>query len=112
MPTGSTFLIFLIELVEAINAKMKWFSKENILQVVHLICVIVYLILIYLDFKIKKPCLAEPCLDALAGGVVCYAWLDMGYSIRHLMFGRWPSSGLYVSLLMIVSQNIQLDIGY
>ena len=96
-------MIFLIELVEAINAKMKWFSKENILQVVHLICVIVYLILIYLDFKIKKP-------DALAGGVVCFAWLDMGYSTKYLMFGRWPSTGLYLSMLVKVSQNIQWDI--
>ena len=96
-------MIFLIELVEAINAKMKWFSKENILQVLHLICVIVYLILIYLDFKIKK-------LDALAGGVVCFAWLDMGYSTKYLMFGRYPSTGLYLTLLVTVSQNIQLDI--
>ena len=107
MPTGSTFLIFLIELVEAINAKMKWFSKENILQVVHLICVIVYLILIYLR-KFKKPCLAVT--DTLAGGVVCFAWLDMGYSTKYLMFGRWPSTGLYLSMLVKVSQNNQLDI--
>ena len=104
MPTGSTFLIFLIELCEAINARMKWFSIENILQVIHLYAVIVYLMLIYLDPK-------EP-WSALAGGVVCYAWLYMGYSTKYLMFGRWSSIGLYLSMLVIVSQNIQLDIGY
>ena len=97
-------MIFLIELCEAINAKMKWFSIENILQVIHLYAVIVYLMLIYLDPK-------EP-WSALAGGVVCYAWLYMGYSTKYLMFGRWSSIGLYLSMLVIVSQNIQLDIGY
>ena len=103
-------MIFLIELVEAINAKMKWFSKENILQVLHLLAVFVYLMLINLEHE--KEGGLECDWKALAGGVVCFAWLDTGYSIRHLMFGRWPSIGLYVSMLMIVSQNIQLDIGY
>ena len=102
--TGSAIFIFLIEIIEVIHVRMKWFSYENTFQVLHLMAVTIYLILIYLNCR-------EP-WSALAGGVVCYAWLDMGYSTRHLMFGRWPSIGLYVSLLMIVSQNIQLDIGY
>ena len=102
--TGSAIFIFLIEICEAIHKRMKWFTKENSLQVVHLVAVTIYLLLIYLNCR-------EP-WSALAGGVVCFAWLDTGYSIRHLMFGRWPSIGLYVSMLMIVSQNIQLDIGY
>ena len=58
--------------------------------------------LIYHDFK-------EP-WSALAGVVVCFAWLDMGYSIKYLMFGRYPSTGLYLSMLVKVSQNNQLDI--
>ena len=83
---------------------MKWFSMKNILQVLHLMAVTIYLILIYLNCR-------DP-WSALAGGVVCYAWLYMGYSTKYLMFGRWSSIGLYLSMLVIVSQNIQLDIGY
>ena len=104
MLIGSTIIIFLIELIEAINARRKWLTKENILQVLHLLAVIVYLMLIYLDCK--SP------WSWLAGGIVCFAWLDMGYSIKYLMFGRWPSIGLYLSMLVTVSQNILLDIGY
>ena len=57
--------------------------------------------LIYHDFK-------EP-WSALAGVVVCFAWLDMGYSTKYLMFGRWSSIGLYLRMLVTVSQNILLD---
>ena len=102
--TGSAIFIFLIEIIEVIHVRMKWFSYENTFQVLHLMAVTIYLILIYLNCR-------DP-WSASAGVVVWYAWLDMGYSMRHLMFGRWPSIGLYVRLLMIVSQNIQLDIGY
>ena len=57
--------------------------------------------LIYHDFE-------EP-WSALAGVVVCFAWLDMGYSTKYLMFGRWFSMGLYISMLLNVSRTLNIE---
>ena len=91
--------MLLIKICEAINQRSKWVCQENIFQMLHLIMVSVYLVLVYPD--------CQGPWSGLAGLVVCLAWLAGSYSMKYLMFGRWSSMGLYMSMLLNVSQNIQ-----
>ena len=93
-----TIGISLIEVFEVITQRKKWFCAENIIQVLHLIGVYVYLMLVFLD------CGSSASVGHVDALVVCVAWLDLSYSMQYIMFGRWSSMGLYMSMLVDVSQ--------
>ena len=112
MLTGLTFGISLIEVFEVITQRKKWFCAENIIQVLHLILVYVYLILVFLVFldcgssaSVGPEIAHESPMNRpeIAALVVCVAWLDLSYSMQYIMFGRWSSMGLYMSMLVDVS---------
>ena len=103
-----TIGISLIEVFEVITQRKKWFCAENIIQVVHLIGVYVYLMLVFLkcgpSLGVDMDAHVIEIMHVIAALVVCVAWLDLSYSMQYIMFGRWSSMGLYMSMLVDVSQ--------
>ena len=114
-----TIGISLIEVFEVITQRKKWFCAENIIQVVHLIGVYVYLMLVLmLVLKCGSSASVGPAdaqdgvqdvMMMIAAMVVCVAWLDLSYSMQYIMFGRWSSMGLYMSMLVDVSQKLNKE---
>ena len=108
MLTGLTIGISLIEVFEVITQRKKWFCAENIIQVLHLIGVYVYLMLVFLkcgpSLDVDMDAHVIEIMHVIAALVVCVAWLDLSYSMQYIMFGRWSSMGLYMSMLVDVSQ--------
>ena len=98
MLTGLTIGFSLIHIFEILLKKMRWFCVEKFIQVLHLILVYVYLMLVFLD------CGSSASVGHVDALVVCVAWLDLSYSMQYIMFGRWSSMGLYMSMLVDVSQ--------
>ena len=103
-----TIGISLIEVFEVITQRKKWFCAENIIQVLHLIGVYVYLMLVFLkcgpSLDVDMDAHVIEIMHVIAALVVCVAWLDLSYSMQYIMFGRWSSMGLYMSMLVDVSQ--------
>ena len=79
---------------ELISQKAGWVGKEDLLQTLHLLLVFLYLILVGL---------ASPDCHLLAALVVCLAWLDVSLSMSYLLFGKWSSLGLYITMLLEVN---------
>ena len=92
-------LIICMEVCELINQKAEWLRKwENFIQTLHLVLVLVYLIVVGLGLS---HCLhLMPLMAAL---VVCLAWLDVSLSMSYLLFGKWSSLGLYITMLLEVN---------
>ena len=90
---GKVNLIESPHLVELISQKAGWVGKADLLQSLHLLLVFVYLILV----------LASPDWHLVAALVVCLAWLDVSHSMSYLLFGKWSSLGLYITMLLEVN---------
>ena len=81
-----------------INQKAEWLRKwENFIQTLHLVLVLVYLFVVGLRLS---HC--QQLMPLMAALVVCLAWMDVSVSMKYLLFGKWSSLGLYISMLVEV----------
>ena len=94
--SGKENLIESPHLGEVITQKAGWVGKEDLLQTLHLLLVFVYLILVGLG---------SPDWHLVAALVVCLAWLDVSLCMSYLLFGKWSSLGLYITMLLEVSSE-------
>ena len=88
-------LIICVEVCELITQKAEWLRWENMIQTIHLTLIFLYLILVV------GLCVLDP-QHLLAALVVCFAWMDVSVAMSYLLFGKWSSLGLYISMLFEV----------
>ena len=93
MFTVWSVLIICVELCELITQKAEWLRWENMIQTIHL-ALALYLILVGLCVPDSQ--------NLLAALVVCFAWMDVSVAMSYLLFGKWSSLGLYISMLFEV----------
>ena len=94
-----TLLIVLKEVAEMINQKLKWFSFLNIVQLLHVILIFVYQALLVVNVSNY---------EYLQAFIIFISWIDLTLSLQSLLFGKWSSLGLYITMLIEVDQEIKL----
>ena len=95
-----TLLIVLKEVAEMINQKLKWFSFLNIVQLLHVILIFVYQALLVVNVSNY---------EYLQAFIIFISWIDLTLSLQSLLFGKWSSLGLYITMLIEVDQDIQFS---
>ena len=92
-----TALMFLNEIGELLLKKAQWFDLTNIVQMCEMLLIFLYILLVYEAFDLGNDFKYLPIL------IVFISWMDLTFSFQSLLFGKWSSLGLYISMLTEVS---------
>ena len=98
-----TALMFLNEVGEILIKKANWFDFVNMVQMCHLLLIFLYQALIYSKTTELEHFKYLPTI------IVFVSWMDLTFSFQSLLFGKWSSLGLYISMLTEVDLSIRLS---
>ena len=91
-----TALMFLNEVGEMLIKKTEWFDFTNITQMLVLLLIFLYQAIVF-QFSGQDYFKYLPII------IVFISWMDLTFSFQSLLFGKWSSLGLYITMLTEVN---------